>query len=232
MHIKETTTTNTASYFLFVCILATRCKMDRVISDFRPLNCLSGLPLEHQLSLSQFGQGPQQSVHHDKVHEAFESIVDTEPDSIAAVFEHMALSYRQLDNAANQQANYLMESGLQPKERVCLVVQRSLEMLVGILAVLKAGCQYVPIDGGVASDKQLAHIFADTAARFILCLPKFESRVKQFARADAYISPLSSIIASNISFKRPIVSCSSTDGCYAIYTSGTSGQHVTPGIHG
>lgn len=186
------------------------------------LNSLSAFPLDDQVSLSRFGQGPHQPIPYSRVHEAFESIVDKNPNSTAAVFEQTTLSYRQLDDAANQLANSLLNSGLQPKERVCLVVQRSLEMLVGIFAVLKAGCQYVPIDGGVASDKQLAHIFSDTAAQHILCLPKFQGRVERFVKASAKVSVLSLGIPLSSSTERPLVKCSSTDGCYAIYTSGMS----------
>jgi non-ribosomal peptide synthetase component F len=192
------------------------------MSASKLLEGLSGLPIEEQYSLSRFGQGSRQSVPHLWVHEAFEGIVGSSPDSIAAVFGQETISYRKLETSANQLANYLLESGLQPKQRVCLVVQRSLEMLVGILAILKAGCQYVPIDGGVASDKQLAHIFTDTAAQHILCLPKLHDRVKQFANADARITPLSLEYPSTLSIERPFVKCDPTDGCYAIYTSGTS----------
>ncbi|KAF9692390.1 hypothetical protein EKO04_009613 [Ascochyta lentis] len=191
--------------------------------NFRLLNGLSGLPIEDQLSLSHFGQGPHQPVPHPTVHEAFESVVDSNPDLIAAVFEQTTLSYRQLDSAANQVATHLLHSGLQPGERVCLIVQRSLEMLVGIFAILKAGCQYVPVDGGVASNKQLAHIFTDTAARHILCLPKFEGRVKQFVETKAHITLLGLETPIELSVERPMLKCSPKDGCYAIYTSGSTG---------
>ena len=202
---------------LLDCLINTSSAM----SDFKLLEGLSSLPLNDQIALSHFGQGPNQPVPFSRVHEAFESVVDTYPDSVAAVSEQASLTYQELDNAANRLANSLLESGLQPRERICLVVSRSLEMLVGIFAVLKAGCQYVPIDGVVASDKQLTHIFADTVARHVLCSPKFQSRVKQFTRADAHVTPLSLHVVSDSSSGRPLVKCSSTDGCYAIYTSGT-----------
>ncbi|KAF3032518.1 hypothetical protein E8E12_000488 [Didymella heteroderae] len=194
------------------------------MSNFKLLEGLSSLPFEDQVVLSQFGQGPRQPVPHLNVHEAFESKVDTHPDVVAAVFEHAALTYQQMDIAANRLANHLLASGLQPKERVCLVVSRSLEMLVGIFAILKAGCQYVPIDGGVASDKQLAHIFHDTAVNHILCLPKFENRVQQFANANVHITLLALGAYSEQSSERPVVNCSPTNGCYAIYTSGSTGS--------
>jgi len=194
--------------------------------SFKLLDSLSGLSHDDQKLLSQFGQGPQQLVPHPTVHEAFESIVDATPDSTAAVFEDTSITYRQLDIAANRLANSLVASGLQPGERVCLVVSRSLEMLVGIFAILKAGCQYVPVDGGVASDRQLAHIFTDTAARHILCLPKFQARVEQFAGAAAHITQLRLDGSIQTSVSRPLVRCYPTDGCYAIYTSGKS-RHVS-----
>lgn len=181
---------------------------------------LSNLPLGDQVALSRFGQGTHQIVPHQRAHRAFESKVDASPDAIAAVFEHATLTYQQLDTAANRLSNHLLASGLQPRERVCLVVSRSLEMLVGIFAILKAGCQYVPIDGGVASDKQLAHIFNDTAARHVLCLPKFQERVEQFAVPNARITCLTLVAHLELSANRPLVECSPTDGCYAIYTSG------------
>jgi non-ribosomal peptide synthetase component F len=184
------------------------------------LENLSSLPHEDQVALSQFGQGPCRTSHHLRVHEAFESRVDANPDVIAAVFDHATLTYQQLDTAANRLSNHLLASGLQPKERVCLVVSRSLEMLVGIFAILKAGCQYVPIDGGVASDKQLAHIFNDTATRHILCLPQFQNRVEQFAKAHPHVTVLALDAHFEQSHERPPVRCNPTHGCYAIYTSG------------
>lgn len=190
------------------------------MSDFKPLEGLSNLPHEDQIALSQFGQGPHRPVPRLNVHEAFESQVDTHSNAIAAVFEHETVTYQQLELAANRLANYLLASGLQPKEQVCLVVSRSLEMLVGIFAILKAGCQYVPIDGGVASDKQLGHIFHDTGVNHILCLPKFKNRVQLFAKTSTHITSLALSAYFEQSSERPAVNCAPAHGCYAIYTSG------------
>jgi non-ribosomal peptide synthetase component F len=93
-------------------------------------------------------------------------------------------------------------------------------MLVGLLAILKAGCQYVPIDGGVASDQALLHIFKDTEARFVLCLPRYWERVKQFRGEDNIVLELGMNTGAFYSPLRPLVNVSSTDGVYAMYTSG------------
>lgn len=170
--------------------------------------------------LTRYGSGPTVSTPHSLVHKAFESIVDKHPSAVAARFQGETLTYQQLDIAANRLAHHLIESGLRPRQRVCLAVQRSFEMLIGIFAVLKAGCQYVPIDGGVASEQALQHIFVDTEAKFILCLPKLWDKVRKFAPKDAIVIALDTSTGAFYSTERPNCSVESQDGAYAIYTSG------------
>jgi non-ribosomal peptide synthetase component F len=183
-------------------------------------NSMSGLSSRDQSLLYRFGSGPKLLVTHSTVHGAFESIVDAYPTTIAAVHGDKSITYQQLDLAANRLAHYLINSGLRPRQRVCLVVQRSLEMLIGILAILKTGCQYVPIDGGVASEQALKHMFEDKEARFILCLPDYWDRVRQFARRDAVVLELGMDAGAFYSPQRPQVQVLSNDGVYAMYTSG------------
>ncbi|EUC30181.1 hypothetical protein COCCADRAFT_39539 [Bipolaris zeicola 26-R-13] len=184
---------------------------------------MSGLSLEDQTLVSKFGYGPRLTVPSETVHEAFERIVDEHPTVVAAVHQGQSITYLQLDLAANRLAHHLISSGLRPRQRVCLVVQRSIEMLIGFLAILKAGCQYVPIDGGVASDQALQHIFEDTEARFILCLPRYWDKVKQFASPEAIILELNMNTGAFYSPSRPGVQVTAEDGLYAMYTSGSTG---------
>ena len=192
--------------------------------------CLDGVSASastDQALPSQHGRGLVVPVPYSLVHQAFESIVDSHPTAIAATIGGRTITYQQLDIAANGLAHHLIESGLEPRQRVCLVVQRSFEMLIGIFAILKAGCQYVPIDGGVASEQALQHIFVDTGAKFILCLPKYLEKTHQFANDDTVIIDLSRDTSASPSTERPQVSVSSSDGAYIIYTSGPlSAQNV------
>lgn len=181
---------------------------------------LTGLALEHQTLISRFGRGPAVPVPYKTVHGAFESIVDAHPSTTAAKHHGKAITYGELDAAANRLANYLIESGLRPKQRVCLVAQRSFEMLVAIFATLKAGCQYVPVDGGISSDQALQHILRDTNSRFVLCLPKFEEKVKRLAEKEVVTVLLGMDVEAFSSKNRPCVCVSAADGVYAIYTSG------------
>jgi non-ribosomal peptide synthetase component F len=187
---------------------------------------LDNLPHEQQILFSRFGRGASLTVPHATIHEAFESIVDAHPRSIAAKFEEKRITYAELDVAANRLANHLIESGLQPRQRICLVVQRSIEMLVGIFAILKAGCQYVPIDGGISSGQTLRHILTDTGSKYILCLPRFLDTVRQHADEHTAIVVLGQDVEAFCSRDRPRLPISSADGAYAIYTSGNDSSLV------
>jgi non-ribosomal peptide synthetase component F len=182
----------------------------------------SDLSYEDQSFVSRFGRGPIVPVSHGTAHEAFESIVDVYPGIVAAIHGSNSITYLQLDLAANRLAHYLIASGLRLRQRVCVVVQRSIGMLIGFFAIMKAGCQYVPIDGGVATNEALRHIFEDTEARFILSLPPYWDRVKQFASHDAIVLELGMNTGAFYSPLRPGIQVTSSDGVYAMYTSGTS----------
>ena len=80
------------------------------------------------------------------VHELFEEQAEKTPEAVAVVYEDEQLSYGELNRRANQLAHYLRELGVKPDDRVALCLERSLEMVVALLAVLKAGGAYVPLD--------------------------------------------------------------------------------------
>lgn len=111
-------------------------------STFNNLDVLS--PADRVL-FNSFGRGPKIDIPFEYIHQAIEHFVDIQPDAIAAEHEGVTITYRQLETSANILANRLIKSGLQPRQRVCLVVQRSINMIVAILAVLKSGCQYIPL---------------------------------------------------------------------------------------
>ena len=72
--------------------------------------------------------------------------VEKTPDAVAVVFEDQQLTYRELNKRANQLAHYLRKLGVGPEVLVGICVERSLEMVVGLLGILKAGGAYVPLD--------------------------------------------------------------------------------------
>ncbi|WP_460902193.1 AMP-binding protein, partial [Paraburkholderia jirisanensis] len=82
--------------------------------------------------------------------------------AVAAVFEAQQVSYRELNARANQLAHHLLSLGVQPDDRVAICVERSLDMIVGLLGIMKAGAAYVPLDPAYPADR-LAYMLEDCA---------------------------------------------------------------------
>ncbi|MBW4649611.1 MAG: amino acid adenylation domain-containing protein [Kastovskya adunca ATA6-11-RM4] len=117
------------------------------------------------------------------IHQLFEAQVERTPDAIALVFENQQLTYRELNNRANQLAHYLKQLGVKPDVLVGLCLERSLEMVVGILGILKAGGAYVPLDPAYPKDR-LAFMLSDrqvpvllTQKRLLETLPEHAAKV-------------------------------------------------------
>ncbi|HEV2734386.1 MAG TPA: condensation domain-containing protein, partial [Longimicrobiaceae bacterium] len=101
------------------------------------------------------------------VHELFEAQVERTPDAAAVVYEAEAVTYRELNRRANRLAHFLVERGVGPDVRVGLCLERSLEMVVGLVAVLKAGGAYVALDPEYPGDR-LRFMLADSVPAVLL----------------------------------------------------------------
>ena len=115
-----------------------------------PEQRLSELPLlsadeRHQI-LVEWNKTQADDVKHLCIHELFEAQVEQTPDAVAVVFEDQQFTYRELNKKANQLAHHLQSLGIGPEVLVGLCVERSIEMIVGVLGILKAGGAYVPLD--------------------------------------------------------------------------------------
>ncbi|WP_260963124.1 amino acid adenylation domain-containing protein [Pseudomonas citri] len=96
------------------------------------------------------------------LHQLIEAQVAARPHAIAVRFEEQALTYDELNRQANRLAHALLETGIVPDTRVAICLERSLEMVTGLLGILKAGAAYVPLDPGYPADR-LAHMLSDSA---------------------------------------------------------------------
>src|SRR5215212_2836986 len=114
------------------------------------------------------------------VHELFEAQVEKTPDAVAVVYEDATLSYGELNRRANQLAQYLRELGVGPDERVALCLERSLEMVVGLLGVLKAGGAYVPLDPAYPVER-LQYMLDDSAPVVLLTQGHLQGLLKDVA---------------------------------------------------
>ncbi|TGJ79830.1 hypothetical protein E0Z10_g8932 [Xylaria hypoxylon] len=189
---------------------------------------IDNLSLEDQRLFNQFGRGPRVDIPFNLIHKAFENIVDSHPHVTAARHhDGTTITYQELDRRANILANELIRRGLRPNDRVCIVVSRSIELLVGILAVLKAGAQYVPLDGSIVADSALDHIFNDAGSQIILCLSKFRTKLEPHAqktKSEIVELDRQDQKAHSDNDARPNVLINSSFGAYMIYTSGTTGK--------
>ncbi|OXB12964.1 AMP-binding protein, partial [Flavobacterium tructae] len=97
----------------------------------------------------------------------FEEQVKQTPTAIAVVYEDEKLTYKELDQRSNQLAHYLREQGVKPDTLVGICLERSLEMLIGILGILKSGGAYVPIDPEYPTDR-IAYMLKDAGIDLVL----------------------------------------------------------------
>ena len=104
------------------------------------------------------------------IHSLFEDQVQRTPDAVAVVYEDQQLTYRQLNEQANQLAHYLIGRGVRPDDRVGICAERGLEMMVGLLGILKAGGAYVPLDPSYPRER-LRYMLSDSAPVLVLSTP-------------------------------------------------------------
>src|SRR5262249_18948495 len=159
---------------------------------------------------------------HDKcLHELFELRVAQNPDAPAIFFRDEHMSYGELDGRANQLAHYLRKQGVGPDVLVGLSVERSLEMVVGILGIMKAGGAYVPLDPTYPQER-LRFMLRDTQAPVLLTQKSLLANLGRFStRVVCLHSDWPEIAKENS--EKPAISVGPTNLCYVIYTSGSTG---------
>jgi len=156
------------------------------------------------------------------IHWLFEARVEKDPDRIAVVFGGAHLTYRELNVRANQVAYHLRSLGIRPEHSVGICMQRSLEMIVAVLGVLKAGSAYVPLDPSYPKER-LVFMLEDTQARVVLAqqqtIHQLPRQGAQIVRVDAPGEDL-----SEASKKNPTGRVTAKNLAYIIYTSGSTGK--------
>ncbi|MBI6548982.1 amino acid adenylation domain-containing protein [Xenorhabdus sp. VLS] len=127
---------------------------------------IANLPIlpeaERQQILVDFNATQADFPQNALIHQLFEAQVQQNPDAIAVVFEDQSLSYDELNHHANRLAHHLIGLGVRPDDRVAICVERSLDMVVGLLGILKAGGAYVPLDPTYPTER-LAYMLNDSA---------------------------------------------------------------------
>jgi len=172
--------------------------------------------------LARVGNDLQNAFSKDKcLHELFEEQAARTPENTALIFGERRLTYRELNRRANQLAHYLRSLGVEPEMRLGLCVERSDEMIVGLLGILKAGGAYVPLDPNYPHER-LAFILEDSQVALLLTrqdrIVDFDGHESKIVAIDADAHRIAQKSDSNLT-------SITTPGnlAYVIYTSGSSG---------
>lgn len=189
---------------------------DRSIAE---LPLLTGF--ERKQILVDWNQTQTDYPQHLCIHQLFEQQVEHTPNAVALVFENQRLTYREINNQANQLAGYLQKLGVKPEVCVGICMERSPEMVIGLLAILKAGGAYVPLDPKYPQER-LAFMLEDSQAEILLTrshlIQHFTSAINticldrdwQFLKQQSRENLLSEVTSNNLA--------------YIIYTSGSTGK--------
>ncbi|PKV99968.1 non-ribosomal peptide synthetase-like protein [Amycolatopsis echigonensis] len=171
---------------------------------------------------ARLGTVPLRARQPVRLHEFFERACDETPDSVALACGPDRLTYRQLDERANRMAHVLLRRGVRPGQRVGILVPRSVPMYLTLLAVLKTGATFVPIDPAAPADR-VRYVAEDAALDLLVVSAGLEAatagvrcpmlRPEQLAAEMGHASPA-----------RPRLPPPGAEPCYVIYTSGSTGR--------
>ena len=151
------------------------------------------------------------------------------PDAIALVFREQDLTYRELNRRANQLAGYLRSVGVGPRSFVGIFVERSIEMIVGLLGVLKAGAAYLPLNPSESAER-LKFMMEDAEPRIILTQERFLQSIP-LSQAPRFCLDTEWEKVAGFTDEKPEQTGSSGDPAYIIYTSGSTGTPKGVQVH-
>ncbi|QLE49536.1 amino acid adenylation domain-containing protein [Nostoc sp. C057] len=152
------------------------------------------------------------------IHQLFEAQVERTPNAIAVVFADQQLTYQELNTRANQLAHHLQTLGVGKETLVGICVERSLEMIIGLLGILKAGGAYLPIDPAYPAER-LAFMLEDAQVSVLLTQQNLLAALPQHQAQVVCLEKIPKVIADN-----PIHNATADNLAYVIYTSGSTGQ--------
>ena len=187
---------------------------------------IASLPIltadERQKLLVDFNQAGTSLAAGHSIHQWVEAQVERTPDNVALVFENQKLSYAELNQRANQLAHYLMKQGVGPEVLVGMCMDRSLEMIVGILGILKAGGAYLPLDLAYPAER-IAFMLGDAKPPVVLTQQKLMEKLPSGGAQLLCLDKDWPAIAQE-STSNPISGTGPENLAYVIYTSGSTGK--------
>ncbi len=187
---------------------------------------VSALPMltepERQTLLVDFNRTEADYPHDTCIHTLFEAQVARTPEATALIYEDQRLSYRELNEKANQLAHYLRKFGVGPEVLVGLSLRRSPSIYIGILGVLKAGGAYVPLDPGYPEDR-LAYMMEDSGVAMLLSEDTVLDELPGVAVPVIALDSGWAVVEQEPS-ENPSLLTTARSAAYVIYTSGSTGR--------
>jgi len=175
---------------------------------------------ERKLVVSTWNDTSAEYPSHLTVPDLFERQVSRTPDAIAVIHGDHSLSYADLDRRANAAANRLSSMGVGADSIVGLCLPRSLDLLIALLGILKAGAAYLPLDAAHPQDR-LEFIVADADAKVIVT---DEGQASRFTSHNGHVVPVAQLTAPSVNSQSPTRNSTGHNLAYVIYTSGTTGR--------
>ncbi|WP_159090717.1 non-ribosomal peptide synthetase, partial [Aquimarina aquimarini] len=178
---------------------------------------------ERQRLLIDFNDNHIQYAQEETILDMFTQQLIANPDHIALKLGDVVYSYDSLDKKSNQLAHYLQASGVEREEYIPICLERSIDMVIGVLGILKAGAVFIPIDPSYPK-KRIEFILKDTNARKIISRSAYRDRFSSIST----ITPIfQEEIQNELQVQRtdtPQIPISPEQRAYVIYTSGTTGK--------
>jgi non-ribosomal peptide synthetase-like protein len=161
----------------------------------------------------------------EQLHQLFEAQVDLHPDQIAVECGPLQMTYRELDQAANQLAHHLFLLGVKPESCVAFWLPRSTHVYVALLGILKVGGAYVPLDAEYPADR-VNYILGDSGSRIVIATSEYAERLAGFGGTIILIDRDWPVIAGQAITRLAPGDCPADPRnlCYVIYTSGSTGK--------
>ena len=190
-----------------------------------PNQKISELPLltanEREQLLVEWNDTQSDYLQDASLHQLFEQQIGQLPDALALIGQSEQLTYRQLNQRVNQLAHYLQTLGVTTETLVAICLERSVEMVVGILAILKAGGAYIPLDPNYPRER-LAFMLSDSQASVLLTQQKILEKLPQSSAKTVCLDIHKDAIAGE-SQENPVSTSKADNLAYVIYTSGSTG---------
>ncbi len=177
---------------------------------------------ERHQALVEWGQNPRDYPRDSCVHELFDQQADATRDAVAARDGEAELTYGELRERANNLAHCLRARGVEPGDRVGVLLPRCLDMLIATLATVKAGAAYVPLDPDYPAQR-LEWMLTDADASALLTQSELIGQLPDFGGRVLCLDSDAGEIAA-CSAESPVVNVAATDLAYVMYTSGSTGQ--------